>query len=244
MGSRNTANPKSTARKLEMPSYELDKLVMLLSADWFFPYWDLIGIFTKDKRKSLLREGCREIVRQIMSTATQYWGINFSEARVKESRAMLDALMKRCDLEEVNVNRIIGLISKEDSLIDDGTRWLIVSMTEQLLDGSVTAPLGIAITAGLRQVRDERINLDEIDFTKCCLNSASTWDQYLRNATPDLPAMLAYNLSAIASDSKFEVLWGFINVNLTAKQRYELLSWYRSRGQSLTGEPLRLAQDA
>jgi len=117
-------------------------------------------------------------------------------------------------------------------------------MTEQLLDGSVTAPLGIAITAGLRQVRDERINLDEIDFTKCCLNSASTWDQYLRNATPDLPAMLAYNLSAIASDSKFEVLWGFINVNLTAKQRYELLSWYRSRGQSLTGEPLRLAQDA
>ena len=70
-----------------MPSYELDHLVMLLSADWFFPYWDLIGIFTKDKRKSLLREGCREIVRQIMSTATQYYGTNFSVARVKESRA-------------------------------------------------------------------------------------------------------------------------------------------------------------
>jgi len=39
-----------------MSSYELDKLVMLLSADWFFPYWRLIGIFTEDKKKSLLRE--------------------------------------------------------------------------------------------------------------------------------------------------------------------------------------------
>ena len=70
-----------------MPSYELDRLVLLLSADWFFPYWDLIGIFTNNKRKSLLSEGCREIVRQIMSTATRYWHTNFSEARVKETRA-------------------------------------------------------------------------------------------------------------------------------------------------------------
>jgi len=227
-----------------MPSYELDKLVMLLSADWFFPHWHLIGIFTKDKRKSLLREGCREIVRQIMSNATQYYGTNFSVARVKESRAMLDALLKRCDLEEVSVNRIVGIISSEGSPIDEGTRWLIVCMTEQLLDGSVTAPQDVAITEGLRRLRDERINLDEIDFKKCCLNSASTWDQYLRNATPDQPTMLADYVSAIASNSEFELLWGFINVSLTAKQRYELLSWYRARGQSLTGEPLRLAHEA
>ena len=227
-----------------MRSYELDKLVMLLSSDWFFPYWDLIGIFTNNKRKSLLSEGCREIVRQIMSTATQYWHTNFSEARVKETRAMLDALIKRCDLEQVNANRIASLISTEDSHVDEGTRWLIVCMTEQLLDGTATAPLDVAITEGLRRVGDERINLDEIDLKECCLNSPSTWDRYLRNATPDLPAMLADYVSAIASNSEFELLWGFINVNLTAKQRHELLSWYRSTGQSLTGEPLRLAREA
>jgi hypothetical protein len=190
-----------------------------------------------------LREGCREIVRQIMSTAKQYWGINFSVERVKESRVMLDALLKRCDLEEANVNRIIAIISSVGSPIDDGTRWLLVCMTEQLLNGPITAPLDIAITEGLRRVRDEWINLDEIDFTERCLNSVSKWDQYLRNTTPDLPAMLADYVSAIASNSKFELLWGFINVNLTAKQRYELLGWYRSTGQTLTGEPLRLAQE-
>jgi hypothetical protein len=157
---------------------------------------------------------------------------------------MLDALLKQCDLEEVNVSRITGIISSEGSPIDEGTRWLLVSMTGQLLDGSVTAPLDIAITEGLRRVRDERITLGEIDFKRCCLNSVSTWDQYLRNATPEQPTMLADYVAAIASNSEFELLWGFINVDLTAKQRHELLGWYRSRGQSLTGEPLRLAQEA
>lgn len=227
-----------------MRSSELDKLAMLLSADWFFPYWDLIGIVTKDKRKSLLRDGFREIVRQIMSTATKYWDTSFSVARVKESRAMLDALLNRCDLEEVAANRITGLISREDSPVDEGTRWLIVSMTEQLLDGSITAPTDAAITEGLRRQWNELRNLEEIDFKECCLNSASMWDRYLRDATPDLPAMLADYASVIASNSKFDVLWGFINLKLTAKQRHELLSWYRSTGQSLTGEPLRLAHEA
>jgi hypothetical protein len=179
-----------------------------------------------------------------MSTSTQYWETNFSVARVKESRAMLDALLKRCDLEEATANRIAGLISGEDLQVDEGTRWLLVSMTEQLLDGSITASLDTAITEGLRREWDELQNLDEIDFKGCCLNSASTWDRYLRNATPDLPAMLADYVSVIASNSKFDVLWGFINVNLTAKQRHELLNWYRSTGQSLTGEALRLAHEA
>ena len=62
-----------------MESFELDRLVMLLSADWFVPYWQLIGIFTDNKRKSLLRDECREIVPQIMSGATQYWYTDFSE---------------------------------------------------------------------------------------------------------------------------------------------------------------------
>jgi hypothetical protein len=230
--------------RLKLSRFEIDKVVMLLSSDWFFPHWHLIGIFTNDKKKSLFREGCREIVRQIIGSASQYWHTNFSVARVKETRAMLDSLVKRCDLEEVSANRINGLISRDDSPVDDGTRWLIVMMTEQLLDRSVDTHLHSATTEGIREKWNQLQNLDDIDFQAFCLNSTSTWDRYLRNATPDLPGMLADYVSAIASDSKFDVLWGFINMRLTVKQRHELLSWYRSRGQSLTGQPLRLAQDA
>jgi len=156
-----------------MPSYEIDKVVMLLSADWFFPHWHLIGIFTNDKKKSVLREGCREVVRQIMSSATQYWQTNFSVARVTETRSMLDALLKRCDLEEATANRITGLISKEESPIDDGTRWLLVIMTEQLLEGATTAALDTAATEELRREWNQWQNLDEFDFKGCCLNSAT-----------------------------------------------------------------------
>ena len=229
---------KSTASR-----FEIDKVAMLLSADWFFPHWHLIGIFAEDNKRSLLREGCREIVRQIMGTATQYWHTNFSAARVNETRAMLEALIKRCDLEPVSTNRITSLISREDSPVDNGTRWLLVMMTEQLLDKSVPAALDTAITEQLRGGWDELQNLDDIDFQEYCLNSATTWDRYLRDATPDLPGMLADYVSAIASDSKFDVLWRFINAKLTARQRHELISWYRSTGQSLTGEPLRLAHE-
>ena len=56
--------------------------------------------------------------------------------------------------------------------------------------------------------------------------------------------MLADYVSAIANDGKFELLWGFMNVKFTAEQRHELLGWYRSTGQSLTGEPLRLSHEA
>ena len=185
----------------------------------------------------------REIVRQIMSGATQYWDTNFSPARVKETRARFDALLKQCDLEEVTSHRFTNLISREESPIDEGTRWLLVSMTEQLLEGAITTFWDTATIEVLRREWNQWQILDEINFKKWCLNSTSNWDQYLRNATPDLPTMLADYASVIASNSKFEVLWGFINVNLTVKQRRDLLSWYRSTGHSLTGEPLRLGHE-
>ena len=241
---RRVSRPNRSLEKFEVSRYEIDNVVMLLSADWFFPHWHLIGIFANDRKKSLLREGCREIVRQIMGTSTQYYGTNFSVARVKETRAMLDSLIKRCDLEQVSANRISGLISRGYSPIDDGTRWLLVIMTEQLLDRSVDASIDTAITEGLRKEWNQLENLDKIDFQASCLNSASNWDRYLRNATPDQPTMLADQVFAVASDSKFDLLWGFINMKLTFKQKPELLSWYRSRAQSLTGQPLRLATDA
>lgn len=229
-----------------MASYELDKLVMLLSADWFLPHWQLIGINAEDGKKPLLQDGCREIVRQIMSGAKQYWEIDFSPERVRKSRSVLEALLRRCELEEAAIDRINSLISGQESPIDDGTRWLIVSMTEQLLDNSTTdgPPLHTAIKEALRKEWRQWHHLGEVDFKELCLTSTSNWDRYLRSTTPDLPGMLADYVSAIASQSKFDVLWGFINAKLTVKQRHELLSWYRSMGQALTGEPLRLAHEA
>jgi hypothetical protein len=228
-----------------MASYELDKLVMLLSADWFLPHWHTIGIFAEEEKKRCLQQGCREIVRQIMSGAKQYWDTDFAPERVRKTRSAFDVLLKTCKVEEAAVNRISGLGSEAESPIDDGTRWLLVSMTEQLLDSSVTEgpPLDNAVKDALKNEWKQWKEPSEIDFKTLCLTSTTNWDQYLKSITPDLPAMLADYVVAIASQSKFEVLWGFINARLPAKQRHELLNWYRSVAQSLTGEPLRLAHE-
>jgi hypothetical protein len=226
-----------------MKSYELDKLVMLLSSDWFLPYWRVIGVFGDEKEKHSLHDGLREIVQQVMSGASQYWDIDFGVERVKKTHSMLDALLKKCRLPQSAVDRINRLVSGDESPIDDGTRWLLVSITEQLLDGSV--PQAPALDADIKEaLRQVWIDSDAVDFTELCLASRSGWDQYLRTITPDLPATLADYVSAIANQSKFEVLWGFINAKLTAKARHELLSWYRSMGHALTGEPLRLLHEA
>ena len=242
MGFGIAPDPKSTEGKLEMKSYELDKLVMLLSSDWFLPYWHVIGIFGDEEEKHSFQDGLREIVQQVMSGATQYWDIDFGVERVKKTRSMLDALLNKCKQPQSAVDRISRLISGDESPIDDGTRWLLVSMTEQLLDGSVPAPaLNAEIKEALRQVW---IDSDSIDFTELCLASRSNWDQYLRTITPDLPTTLADYVSAIANQSKFEILWGFVNAKLTPKARHELFSWYRSTGHALTGEALRLLHEA
>ena len=183
-----------------MKSSELDKLVMLLSSDWFLPHWYLIGIFTDEGKKCLLHDGCREIVRQVMSGAKQYWDVDFASDRVRKTRLMLDALMERCKLEEGALNRIKGLVSGEESSIDDATRWLLVSMTEQLLDGSVTD--GPRLNASIKKSLYEKWkHPDEIDFKELCLASTINWDQYLRSTTSDLPAMLADYVSAVVGQS-------------------------------------------
>lgn len=222
---------------------EVDKLTMLLSSDWFLPYWHLIGVAANTAQKGEVQQGSREIVRQFMSGAKQYWDIDFSVVRARKTRSMMENLLSKCKLEYAISDRINRLASADEMPIDDGTRWLIVSMTEQLLDNSLDAspPLDDRIKSMLDQDWKQR---DEVDLKEQSLASASDWDKYLRSTTPDLPSMLADYAASMISHDKFEVLWALISTRLTPNQRHELFDWYRSVGRSLTGEPIRLAHEA
>ena len=69
----------------------IDKLVMLLSTDWFLPYWTALGIILKEKDQRLFQMSCREIVKQILSGAylNQYFLANLSKERVDETKDCL-----------------------------------------------------------------------------------------------------------------------------------------------------------
>ncbi len=227
--------------------YEIDKLIMLLSADWFFPYWGVIGIFGEPDQRAAIKSGCREIVQQITSGVTEYWSANFSVDRLNNTRELFSSLLQRSKLPQVTLKRLRSLISREEPGVDEGTQWLLVSMTQDLLRESASSSgSGVgtevleALRGGLQQWQNTEIG---IDLKQRCIASDSNWDRYLRSLTPDLPAMLADYVWAMASESRFDVLWGYISVQLTTQQRQQLIEWFRSQAQVLTGEPLRLAHE-
>lgn len=224
-----------------MAEYQTDRLAMLLSSEWFLPYWYLVGIVGDAQQQRLFQTSCRRIVKDFMSGADRYWDIDFGSGRIETTRSVFSEELRKCKLEGNLIDDINSSLCNEGSPIDDGTRWLLVSMTEHLIqDSDVERPaLDPAIVevlkGGLRKSAD-------LDLRYLSLTSADHWDQYLRGITPDLPAMLGDYALSVADQRKFEVLWRLIHTRLNFSQRRELMAWFRRFGQSLTGEPVRLAE--
>jgi hypothetical protein len=224
-----------------------DQLVMLLSTDWFSKYWPAIEIDIPGQRKATFQNGCREIVRQIMSDAEQYWLTSFSEERVEETSSMLQALLRKCGAAKPTIDRINASSARKADDSRTKAEWLIVQMTTLLLanspqvDSSQLNPSIREALAGARDTWNQR-DLDEVDFEELCLNSKSEWDQYIKGLTPDLPTMLSDYLNEILEGDKFSRLWGFVNGSLDSRQKHELLAWYRTTAKSLTDRELALPE--
>lgn len=224
----------------------LDSLVMLLSTDWFLPYWFTLGIGMETEKKSLIQTNCREIVKQIMSGATEYWQTNFSDERVDKTNAMFQDVLQKCSVDKAVTDKINGLIRGEKPPVDEVTGWLVVSITEQLVHKTLGADhrLDPRITDAIVRTWDMTSRMEPVEATeleRLCLSSKSAWDVLIRNTTPDLPTKSADYASAVASKDKFQRFWAAISTNLAPNERSELLKWYRAVGESMTGEPLRLS---
>src|SRR6516225_6613441 len=98
-----------------MRKNKLDKVIMLLSTDWFFSEWPIIGIVIDDKKKKVLQHGCREIVRKMVSGATEYWLISFSAKRTQETLSQFELLLKTSKVEGAAFKRISALTREDDA---------------------------------------------------------------------------------------------------------------------------------
>jgi hypothetical protein len=236
------------AKEKPMNRGHLDELIMLLSTDWFAPYWFKIGLGADHKTKVCLQQRLREIVRQIISGVQQYWLVNFSNERLSNTRALLTAALRKCEASAPTVDRIAELVDgRECSKADESTRWLVISISDQMSQGSLGAasqPSSIAAHALEKLLRiANRQNQSERNFEELCLESESEWDGYIRSLTPDLPTKLADFLKTISTQDHFEQLWAVIHSDLSVEERHELLEWYRTVAQSLTGERLQLPEE-
>jgi hypothetical protein len=209
----------------------VDKLIMLLSTDWFKPYWSSIGIEVDEATKTSIQQGCREIIKQILSGAKSYYHISFTEERKKNTRAMLESLAKKSEAEPV-----LRAIEEWAKMSDEEMKaaWIYTSFTDDLLSHNVRGgdpKLDPAIVAHMVKAQ-RKYDLASFEFLEKCESSETTWDQYTRELTPELPTALADTLAAVLTASRYETFWSTIRERLTTAQREELIAWYRDMAKA------------
>jgi hypothetical protein len=111
--------------------FRADYFVMLFSTDWFFNHWTVLGIEFAPENKRRFQLGCRPIVRDMISEAAEYWLINFSNARVKRTLALLEDLLLEC-ASDVTVDRILSVIRRRGASSREGDECLVTHMTDLL----------------------------------------------------------------------------------------------------------------
>jgi hypothetical protein len=210
----------------------LDRLVMLLSTDWFKPYWGMIGIRLDESKKGLIQEGCRKIVSQILSAATEYWLTDFSNERHEETRATFESLSRASGVEKSVIEAMKDWSEMSDEDMKAG--WLFEILTEDLLsdDAEGIDPLLSSDLKTIMATTREQQSSADVNFTKLSTSSKSSWDQYITQLTPDLPTSLPDMLFTFLKARRFKTFWTSIVDKLTKEQREELRAWYRRAAKS------------
>lgn len=174
------------------PDTMVDKAAMLLSTDWFSPYWSLIGI-EADSERECFQSGCRDIVRRFVGDADTYYLIDFSQGRIERTRKDLGLLARKCKLDKATVNRIDDLAADKSGRNQlEKTAWMFHNLHDELL---ADKELDQQIKSVLVRSRSKFSFADELNFEEMCLHSSTTWDTYIKNLTPELPASLAHLVS-------------------------------------------------
>jgi hypothetical protein len=205
-----------------------DYLVMLLSTDWFLPYWAEIGIHIADEsKKAAIQQGCRGILDRILSGSKDYYKRQDSPDRKRETTSAFLTLLRACNAEaEVSeASEEWGTLSHE-KLYPAFTYW---SHTIDLVQGRARES-GLTLSASIKEevVRAwEKCHMHEPGFPDICQRSESAWDAYTQTLLNG-PRTLANILNSVLRERNFKSFWNQLRQQLAAQQVEELTAWYRA----------------
>ena len=210
----------------------VDYLIMLLSTDWFGPYWSTIGVNVLGTVSAPLRAGCRQLVKQILSGEESYYVISFSDRRKAETRAAFDRLMLECGIPE-DVRKIPD---KWAALTDDELKsaWICNDFIADVLSSKIRGDdlqLDSRIVGKLAVAR-KNYYIQPYEFSKICLDSPSIWDGYTRGLTPGQPTLLADNLASVLEYLRLEELWNSVRDSLTLTEKSNFLNWFHQMAKA------------
>ena len=205
---------------------------MLLSTDWFLPFWSEIGIGVHDRTKTDIHEGCRAIVGRFMGGCKDYFHIDFTDQRKQETLFSFVELLGRLGAGYV---RLIveeeGYASHKDEV---STAIMSMILTRDSLlcgEGDGILALDDAIRTGvIEAVVTYDFDLDRL--SKISRESDSAWDAYLNGLLVEAPDALSNFAFFAAQKLRLNSLWGRICERLSDKERTELICWYRIKAAS------------
>ena len=201
---------------------------MLLSTDWFFPYWPIIGIIAGDER-GCFQQGCREIFRELIAGARDYYSISFSVGRIEATGRAVQILARKCRFSPQACQRIDELCTPNVSRDDKQTiAWMFSTLLDELLGDQ---QLDETTQAVLLRAQ-EHFAFDFETLEQCCAQSQTEWDAYIRQLTPDLPTTLSDFVSVgLVPEAQLD----FVLQQLDRIQRSVLLNHYRTAMLKTTG---------
>ena len=217
----------------------IDSLVLVLSTDWFDPFWDLVGIDCEGYQRDSVRKGCRDIVPQILSGADEYFLVSFSESRKGETRGLLHSLIKEHDLKEAAQLAIQEWLNATDDQLK--AAWVCYDLTSDVLSGRVDEGEPQLDSKAIDFLRLERKKylLEPFELAKICRLSNTQWDVYTKRLTPEQPTTLADSLAAVLRARRVKEMWHSARQHLSPTERQHMISWYRTIArQRCRREPL------
>jgi hypothetical protein len=139
-----------------------DRLVLLFSADWFKPYWKMMGFWPNLGQAEVCQSRMRAQVECLIDGASTYWEIDFTPRRILSTRGDFITLIGDLRHPASDIAYINALTNGED------VREAITKISMVHWSNYETTIHDV-----------DRANL-----------IATEWDRYLANLTPDLPSYL------------------------------------------------------
>ena len=212
-------------------------LIMLLSADWFLPFWSEIGLDIDTATTAKMQEACREIVRTVIVKKSadaegEFDYIDWRQECKSRAKSAFLELIERLDVRGVASVAVEAWTHRDH----DGLKsaMMLSMITHELVEGvggESTPPPDFATRVAVVEAT-VTYDLDPREFEEISKIATSTWDHYVQSLLDEMPTALSVNLQPAVQVYRLRMLWSRLSERPTVEQRQELLSWYRAIAKS------------
>jgi hypothetical protein len=217
-----------------------DKVLMLLSAEWFAPYCKSFGLVLTDDEQALVQRAARNAVRSFMGGTDTYWNIDLSQQRVARTVHSFSKALRDSGLSSTAVTQMLDLFAEKQTDVEAvaTTLWLFSALSDQLISSNSTGSRPEVSANTLRVVRSmwqaSARDAASEEFERTALASQSEWDRYLRSLTPDLPTYLSdWAAQNLKNADRFQRFWAQLFWITSATDRRILQNWYQAEAGKL-----------